>query len=95
MTINGVGFNSSSAVKFNGVAASSVVHVSSTQLKATVPSTATTGPITVTNTTAPTGTVRTAVNYTKTKGKSAHQQLDNGRFPLRAALGGPLRGPPF
>jgi IPT/TIG domain len=65
VTINGVGFNSSSAVKFNGVAASSVVHVSSTQMKATVPSTATTGPITVTNTAAPTGTVRSAVNYTK------------------------------
>ena len=66
VTINGVGFNSSSTVKFNGVAASSVVHVSATQLKATVPSTATTGAITVTNTTAPAGTVRSAVNYTKT-----------------------------
>jgi len=66
VTINGAGFNSSSTVKFNGVAASKVVHVSSTQLKATVPSTATTGPITVTNTTAPTGTVRSAANYTKT-----------------------------
>jgi len=66
VTINGVGFNSSSTVKINGVAASSVVHVSATQLKANVPSTATTGPITVTNTTAPTGTVRSAVNYTKT-----------------------------
>src|SRR5215472_1185413 len=66
VTINGVGFNSSSTVKFNGHAATSVVHVSATQLKATVPSTATTGPITVTNTTAPTGTVQSAVNYTKT-----------------------------
>jgi len=66
VTIIGVGFNSSSTVRFNGFTASSVVHVSSTQLKAIVPSTATTGPITVTNTTAPTGTVRSAVNYTKT-----------------------------
>jgi hypothetical protein len=66
VTINGVGFNSSSTVKFNGATASSVVHVSSTQLKATVPSTATTGPISVTNTTAPSGTVQSAVNYTKT-----------------------------
>jgi hypothetical protein len=66
VTINGVGFNSSSTVKFNGAAASSVTHVSSTQLKATVPSSATTGPISVTNTTAPTGTVRSAANYTKT-----------------------------
>jgi hypothetical protein len=66
VTINGVGFNSSSTVKFNGATASSVVHLSSTQLKATVPSTATTGPIRVTNTTAPSGTVQSAVNYTKT-----------------------------
>ena len=66
VTINGVGFNSSSTVKFNGHAASSVVHVSSTKLKATVPSTATTGPITVTNTSAPPGTVRSATNFTKT-----------------------------
>jgi hypothetical protein len=66
VTINGVGFNSSSTVKFNGATGSSVVHVSSTQLKATVPSTATTGPISVTNTTAPSGTVQSAVNYTKT-----------------------------
>jgi IPT/TIG domain-containing protein len=66
VTITGIGFNSSSIVKFNGTAASSVIHVSSTQLKATVPSTATTGPITVTNTTAPTGTVSSGANYTKT-----------------------------
>ena len=43
-----------------------MTHISSTQLKASVPSTAATGPITVTNTTAPTGTVRSAANYTKT-----------------------------
>jgi hypothetical protein len=66
VTINGVGFNGSSTVKFKGAAASSVTHVSATQLKATVPASATTGPITVTNTTAPTGTVRSAANYTKT-----------------------------
>jgi len=66
VTITGVGFNSSSAVKFNGTAASKLVHVSSTQLKATVPSAATTGPITVTNTTTPTGTVRSAATYAKT-----------------------------
>jgi hypothetical protein len=66
VTITGIGFNSSSSVKFNGTLASSVTHVSSTQLMATVPSTATTGPITVTNTTAPKGTVRSAAKYTKT-----------------------------
>jgi IPT/TIG domain/Sortilin, neurotensin receptor 3, len=82
VTITGVGFNSSSTVKFNGTAASSVTHVSSTQLKATVPSTATTGPIIVTNTTAPTGTVRSAVNYTKTLGRGCVQNLAIGAFTL-------------
>ena len=49
------------SLTINGNAASTVVHVSATQRMA-----ATTGPITVTNTTAPTGTVRSAANYTKT-----------------------------
>lgn len=62
--INGVGFNSSSTVKFNGTAAASVTHVSSTELRAVVPAAATSGPITVTNTSAPTGTVRSAASYT-------------------------------
>ncbi|HEY1593144.1 MAG TPA: IPT/TIG domain-containing protein [Solirubrobacteraceae bacterium] len=66
VTINGVGFNSTSAVKFNGTTASTVNHVSSTQLKATVPAGATTGPITVTNTTGVVGTVSSAASYTVT-----------------------------
>jgi hypothetical protein len=66
VTINGVGFNSGSTVQFHGVSASSVNHVSSIKLTATVPSTATTGAITVTNTTSPTGTVQSATSYTKT-----------------------------
>lgn len=49
VTIIGVGFTNQSSVKFNGVNAASVTHTSSTQLKATAPPTATTGPITVTN----------------------------------------------
>ena len=61
--INGIGFNAGSRAKFNGKAASTTF-VSSSQLKATVPATATTGPITVTNTAAPTGTVRSARNFT-------------------------------
>jgi hypothetical protein len=65
-TINGVGFNASSAVKFNGMTASTVVHVSATQLQATVPATATTGPVTVTNTSSPTGTVTSHKLYTVT-----------------------------
>ena len=64
VTITGVGFNSSSTVKFNGTAAATVNHVSSTKLTAAVPAGATTGPITVTNTAAPTGTVRSASSYT-------------------------------
>lgn len=66
VTINGIGFNSTSTVKFHGVAASAVTHVSATQLKATVSSTATTGPITVTNTTGAVGSVRSVSNYTVT-----------------------------
>ena len=65
VTITGIGFNSSSLAKFNGSAAATTF-VSSSQLKATVPAAATTGPISVTNTTAPIGTVRSAGNYTVT-----------------------------
>jgi hypothetical protein len=63
VTITGIGFNTSSAVRFNTSPATVVTHVSSTELKAKVPSGATTGPISVTNTTAPTGTVHSASNY--------------------------------
>ena len=66
VTITGVGFNSTSAVKFNGVAATAVIHASPTQLKATVPPTATTGPITITNTTGAAGTVRSVASYAVT-----------------------------
>ncbi len=64
VTINGVGFNTGSAVKFHGVAASKVKYVSSTQLQATVPSGATTGPVSVTNAAAPVGTVDSAFSFT-------------------------------
>lgn len=64
VTINGVGFTSTSTVKFHGTAAASVAFVSSTQLTAVVPSGATTGAITVTNTAAPAGTVSSALSYT-------------------------------
>jgi hypothetical protein len=63
VTINGVGFNKSSKVKFNGKAATTHL-VSSTQLTATVPLGATSGSITVTNSTAPTGTVTSAGQFT-------------------------------
>ncbi len=64
VTITGVGFNSSSKVSFDGVAAASVTHVSSTKLEATVPAEAGTGAITVTNTAAPTGSVSAAGAFT-------------------------------
>ncbi|MGA2321544.1 MAG: IPT/TIG domain-containing protein [Solirubrobacteraceae bacterium] len=66
VTIKGVGFNSSSSVSFDGVAASGVTHVSSTKLKATAPLGAGTGPITVTNTLAPVGTVAAAGSFSLT-----------------------------
>ncbi|HEY3725664.1 MAG TPA: hypothetical protein VGL51_00720 [Solirubrobacteraceae bacterium] len=66
VTINGKGFATGATVKFNGVAATMVTRVSSTQLKATVPSTATTGKISVTNTAAPVGTVSSLNSYTVT-----------------------------
>ncbi len=63
VTITGVGFTKSSAVSFNGVAAKSVTYVSSTTLKATVPSGASTGSISVTNTAAPVGTVSSSAHF--------------------------------
>lgn len=66
VTISGIGFTATSTVKFNGTPASAVVFVSSGELQATVPSGATTGPITVTNTAAPVGTVSSAGKFTVT-----------------------------
>jgi voltage-gated potassium channel Kch len=56
VSIAGIGFNRTSTVKFNGVPATSVKPVSATQLTAVAPD-APTGLISVTNTSAPTGTV--------------------------------------
>jgi PKD repeat protein len=63
VTINGVGFNSGSTVKFGSAAAGSVTHVSSTQLKATVPAGAVTAPISVTNTTGTVGTTKSRTSF--------------------------------
>ncbi len=63
VTINGVNFTGTTAVKFNGVAASSFTVIGPGQVQATVPAAATTGPITVTT---PSGTATTgAVKFTK------------------------------
>ncbi len=65
LTIDGVGFNASSTVKFQAIAASSVAFVSPTELEVTVPTGARGGNIIkVTNTTAPTGTVKSAARFT-------------------------------
>ncbi|UGS38856.1 IPT/TIG domain-containing protein [Capillimicrobium parvum] len=64
VTVNGVGFDASSRVRFNGAAATTTL-VSATNLRAVVPATATTGPITVTNTSSPSGTVTSATTFTK------------------------------
>ena len=59
----GVGFTSSSQVSFDGVPAASVTFDSSTKLTVAVPAGAGAGPITVTNTTAPLGTVSSAAGF--------------------------------
>jgi len=64
VTIRGAGFNSSSRVSFGGVPAAGVTYLSSTKLKATVPTGAGTAAISVTNTAAPTGTVSSASSFT-------------------------------
>ena len=61
VTINGTNFIGEITVRFNGVPAASVTKVSSTQLRATVPSGATTGKIAVTTIA---GTAVSAANFT-------------------------------
>ena len=60
VTINGTHFTGVTSVKFNGVAAV-ITSKTDTQVKANVPATATTGPITVTT---PAGTATSASNFT-------------------------------
>ncbi len=64
VTIKGLGFNSSSSVSFAGSPAVSVTSISSSKLKATVPAGAQSGTVTVTNTSAPTGTVSSPSAFT-------------------------------
>jgi hypothetical protein len=66
LTIKGVGFNSSSTVKINGTSAAVLAGRTATQLQVHVPSTATTGKVTVTNTTGVVGTVTSWGTFTKT-----------------------------
>jgi hypothetical protein len=66
VTITGVGFNGSSSVGFGGVPSASVTHVSATELRAVVPVGAASGPVTVTNSEAPLGTVVSPTSFTVT-----------------------------
>ena len=61
VTINGAGFNSATAVKFNALDAASFSVNSATQIIATAASGVTTGPLSVTT---PGGTVSSAANFT-------------------------------
>ncbi len=65
VTLTGVGFTSTSKVKFGEVAATSVTYVASSKtLKVTIPVGAASGPITVTNTATPTGSATSATSFT-------------------------------
>jgi hypothetical protein len=66
VTITGLGFEKGSTVSFGGVKATSVTWVSALKLKALVPSGAASGAITVTNPTAPSGTVSSSTSFTAT-----------------------------
>jgi type II secretory pathway pseudopilin PulG len=63
VTIAGLHFTGATAVKFNGIAATTFTVVSDTQMTATVPATAASGPITVTTAG---GTATSAVNFAVT-----------------------------
>ncbi|OAI38568.1 hypothetical protein AYO39_03605, partial [Actinobacteria bacterium SCGC AG-212-D09] len=65
VTLRGIGFTPGATVKFNGSAAT-VNYVNSGEVQATVPSSATKGPPTLTNTTAPVGKVQSPTSYTVT-----------------------------
>jgi hypothetical protein len=64
VTVNGVGFNSSSIVTFQDGVAAPTTFVSPTQLLATIPAGAVSGTLRVTNTDAPVGTVQSRGNFT-------------------------------
>jgi hypothetical protein len=66
VVITGIGFGKKSTVGFSATAAIGATYVSPTRLRVVVPAGASTGPITVTNVTAPTGTVSSPGSYVVT-----------------------------
>jgi IPT/TIG domain len=66
VTITGAGFTPTSKVRFNGVFARTVTYSSSTELQATVPATATTGPVTVINPSPPRAATTSGCTFTVT-----------------------------
>ena len=64
VTIKGIGFTPSSTVRFDGTPATAVSFLSPKKLRAVVPGGIGTGPITVTNTAGPAGTVSSAGLFT-------------------------------
>ncbi len=63
VTITGIGFNSTSTVRFDGRPSKSVTYTSSSQLEATVPTSAATGVVSVSNSTAPVGNIRSLCDF--------------------------------
>ena len=80
--VAGTGFDGSASVKFNGVSASSSVN-SSTQITATLPANATSGPIGVTTTA---GTATSADSFTVT-GSTSPAPVVTGFSPAQGAIG--------
>ncbi len=65
VTVNGVGFTPSTVLRLNGTVLTGFTYVGPTSVRGTVPSTATSGRITATNSAAPAGTVTSAGTFTK------------------------------
>ncbi len=72
VTITGTGFSGATAVRFNGTDAAFIVNTS-TQITATVPDGATTGPVTVAT---PSGNVTSAGSFTVTSGAPVISSID-------------------
>lgn len=90
VTIEGIGFNAGSITKFRGTTATTS-YISPTQVKATIPTGAASGPLTITNTTAPTGTVTSAKQVIVTIGANC-SRTSTGLVPLSDLGQGTYKG---